>query len=279
MSRNIHYMITNNLNVSDGLVNGVIGILKQIDYNKDNCVIRVWLQFENEFVGKETRSEANYYYVKNHIPLHWVPINFMRRTIKVGKKNTSIILRRMFPLRIAEALTIHKSQGSTYTEIAVHSPHTLRNRELYVACSRVTSLSGLYFVNFDHPLNKNKINRPDICRETVKHMEIERPLKFDLLFLQDYNQYESFIFANIQSLHKYFNSIKADNCFLSSTFIFLVETWTISTDDYNIPDYKCVYRHDCSGTNRYAYGMMIYAKAHCVIGEYIFESNFHDRIL
>jgi hypothetical protein len=63
----------------------------------------------------------------------------------------------------------------------------------------------------------------------VQQLEKDKPLKFDLLFLQDYKQYETCIFSNVQSLQKYYHLITADECFLSSTFIFFIEleTWTL----------------------------------------------------
>ena len=50
-----------------------------------------------------------------------------------------------YPLKLAYAFTIHKSQGQTYEQVVLdlHS-HIFASGQLYVALSRVKTLSGLY---------------------------------------------------------------------------------------------------------------------------------------
>ena len=43
-----------------------------------------------------------------------------------------------------EALTIHKSQGGTFPNVVVHLKPGITRSQLYVACSRATSASGLF---------------------------------------------------------------------------------------------------------------------------------------
>lgn len=151
----------------------------------------------------------------------------------------------------------------------------MKRRELYVACSRVTKLSGLYFVDghFEAP----KCNKNYYGRKEIENLETNRLIKFDLQFLQDYSEkYHTFIFTNIQSLHKYFNLIKADGCITSAEFIFLEETWSLAKDQYSINDYNCIYRHDCS-INRHGFGIMIYAKNHLNNTQIIFTSNEYNN--
>ena len=49
-------MLTYNMNVRDGLVNGLIGQLQYIEYN-DNCIYRIWLKFLESWVGKKRRDK------------------------------------------------------------------------------------------------------------------------------------------------------------------------------------------------------------------------------
>jgi hypothetical protein len=52
--------------------------------------------------------------------------------------------RRQFPLRLAFAMTINKAQGQTFTRVGVHLDEPVFSHgQLYVACSRSTTPSGL----------------------------------------------------------------------------------------------------------------------------------------
>lgn len=71
----------------------------------------------------------------------------------MSKNSFSQVYRKQFPLSPAEALTIHKSQGSTYESVCVNVKKHLTRQLLYVALSRVTSLSKLFIIgSFKAPL-------------------------------------------------------------------------------------------------------------------------------
>jgi hypothetical protein len=63
-------MIASNIDIDDGLVNGLVGTLKYIewdDYATDNDlrVKRVWLHFQLNAVGKAARFKARPYIFAN----------------------------------------------------------------------------------------------------------------------------------------------------------------------------------------------------------------------
>lgn len=77
-----------------------------------------------------------------------------------------------YPIRLAWALTIHKSQGQTYESVALDlTTATFAHGQLYVALSRCTSLEGLYL---KMPVkHKDIIVEPKVIafmsrRETIK---------------------------------------------------------------------------------------------------------------
>jgi ATP-dependent exoDNAse (exonuclease V) alpha subunit len=79
----------------------------------------------------------------------WTPIEPVSLTIPQRSNGPLSVKREQFPVVVAEALTIHKSQGSTYTKAALE---VLGKRQIsrslkYVACSRATSASGLFIVS------------------------------------------------------------------------------------------------------------------------------------
>ncbi|XP_044598214.1 ATP-dependent DNA helicase PIF1-like, partial [Cotesia glomerata] len=96
LSIGIKYMVTVNIDVEDGLVNGAVGIT------------RLWLDFSDDQIGKKRRKEIPKEDHKN-----WTAIDKIMKNIQPTKKIVTII-REQFPLVPAEAITIHKSQGGTY---------------------------------------------------------------------------------------------------------------------------------------------------------------------
>lgn len=65
-------------------------------------------------------------------------------TVKVGSCT-------QYPLTLAWAITIHKSQGLTFDKIIVHSKHTFCPGQIYVALSRCTSMEGVVLDTFITP--------------------------------------------------------------------------------------------------------------------------------
>mgnify|MGYP007063903041 CR=1 FL=1 len=113
MAVGIHFMVTNNISIADGLVNGAVGVLKHIEFGCNDEVIRLWIYFNEAQVGKECR--ASFLSISRQLKLDstWTPISKVCRNIRPWEKSPAVVTRRQFPVIPAEAITIHKSQGGT----------------------------------------------------------------------------------------------------------------------------------------------------------------------
>ena len=116
-------MLRRNIDTGRGLVNGALGCVSAI--SKDSIEV-----------------------LFDHSPTSRVKIQHVKSKFQVMK--WFYVLRKLFPLILAYAITIHKSQGISFDCAIVDlSQDVFATGMAYVALSRVISLSGLYLCNFD----------------------------------------------------------------------------------------------------------------------------------
>ena len=114
-------MLTCNLNPEDGLVNGSRGTIVDID----------------------PLPVVQFY-------AHTTPITIHPHAFSQTVKNTGSLTVTQIPLRLAWAITIHKSQGMSLdcAEIDIGS-NVFEYGQAYVALSRMRSMEGLRLAAFD----------------------------------------------------------------------------------------------------------------------------------
>lgn len=131
-------------------VNGTLGVVTHLS----DDVIRVNIDGVEHSVSKETWNSIRYYYDPEER--------------KLEKEIVSSFTQ--FPLRLAWAITIHKSQGQTYQSVAIDlSEGAFVHGQTYVALSRCQSLEGLYLTS---PLRSEDIIVDQDVVEFMKHVEI-----------------------------------------------------------------------------------------------------------
>lgn len=75
--------------------------------------------------------------------------NYDRMTDKVEEEELGSF--KQFPLRLAWAITIHKSQGLTFEKAIIDAGASFAAGQVYVALSRLTSMKGLVLFSRIHP--------------------------------------------------------------------------------------------------------------------------------
>ena len=135
-------MLTSNINVSDGLVNGVFGTVLAFDGDSGSNISTIYVDFDNKEIGKQIRHARG------------VPIKRQCGLFFASKRSHVKASRKQFPLTLAWGSTIHKVQGKTVDQIVVSLKKTnFRTPGLaYVALSRVRSLQGLFILDFDEKM-------------------------------------------------------------------------------------------------------------------------------
>ena len=112
VAENAFVRLTSNIDVADGLVNGISGIIKSIVTNNQGCVTAILVQFDDKIVGEKAKASSQY---KSQYP-DAVPI--YRHGVPFQHKNITVF-RSQFPLVLAWASTIHSVQGLTVDRIVV----------------------------------------------------------------------------------------------------------------------------------------------------------------
>ncbi|CAH0384546.1 unnamed protein product [Bemisia tabaci] len=242
----IKYMITINVSVRDGLVNGAVGTLVSITYkpDQDTIIDRIWLDFgENSNVGSNARLAVRDYMKAMKLHPRLVPLSRKSVVISGSKDCRLRIVRVQFPVVPAEAMTCHKSQGQTYESVCIDfsKPGKWTRPVTYVAFSRVTSLSGLYILGEFKPPPPPKPNDPIV-------LEMER-LRKDPLQLAFWNLENKsglvIAYHNVRSFNKHSCDVKSDMWYSRADILILAETWTLPTDEIHFPGFRIAYRSDC----------------------------------
>lgn len=121
-----------------GYINGDFGTI--IDFNEQYFTIRL---DRNGCVIQCPNPEDKY--KTNQLNDYRYEMSYDEKKHKLIRSTHYIQKTTQFPIKLAYAFTIHKSQGQTYDKVILDlSSHIFAPGQLYVALSRVKSINGLY---------------------------------------------------------------------------------------------------------------------------------------
>lgn len=257
-------MLTRNIDVTDGLVNGSIGIVVGFKECAEH-VIEILVKFDSSRVGMKAR-EANSTFEGV------VPIVRYEAKFTISKQSTQEIKRCQFPLRLAWAVTIHKVQGATVKELVVSFANRFTSGQAYVALSRATSLNVFFCLDFDPD---KIIASKKVCQQMSFMLSKKKLLQEKE---RDTEDIFTFVLHNIRSLRRHMVDLRSDPIFENADVVILTETWLNELDrssTYCLNGYTLIRcdRREVSKTR--GGGVAAYVKSTC---NFEFKENSLDGI-
>ena len=125
--------IKNDKGESRRFYNGKIAIISKIADNE------IFVRFPDEEYDMQLEKET------------WKNIRYQYNNEKDKIEEEEIGTFKQYPIRLAWAITIHKSQGLTFEKAIIDAGASFAPGQVYVALSRLTSLSGLILFSRIHP--------------------------------------------------------------------------------------------------------------------------------
>ena len=224
ITENAYVRLTSNIDVADGLANGVRGIIQKIIINEDGAVNTILVKFDNEGIGQKAKASSPYNRTYGDaIPIYRHGVSFQHRNIT--------IFRSQFPLVLSWASTIHSVQGLTVDKIVVDLSKIFAAGQAYVALSRVTSLEGLQILNYNSAaIKKDKRVDTEMLRLQQRPITFVSPI-IPTLPEQDFIKISH---LNVRGYLDHIDNLKTDDVISSADVICLTETHLRKSDTIHL---------------------------------------------
>lgn len=253
-------MITKNISVADGLVNGTQGVLVGFS-DERNFPASLMLRFHDSAIGRPQKVKSGEY--KDAVPIFPDEID-----VSVGKNHAISVKMKQFPITLCFACTIHKVQGLSLDKIVVSFEGNYRAGQAYVALSRAKTLEGLYMLgSFD----AKKIKASDRVQQEMArlHQNMCPDLIEPLSILS--SKWFKVCHMNVRGLNAHFLDLAGHTVLQSGDILAITETWLEKkhhSEQFILPGYKML-RQDrmqtqgVKGSGVKGGGLAIYIREDC----------------
>ena len=264
VKKNARVMLTDNMDVCDGLTNGVMGTISGFIWERNPVtnnseVIVILVKFDSVKIGISAKKKSKFKHVcADSVPLHRIMKEFNHRDTGDNsclnqKMKTVKFQRYQFPIFLAWAVTIHKVQGMTLDGIVVDmdlKKGRYQAGQAYVALSRVRSLENLHILHY----NRIQIKSSKLVQRELNRLRDTCMIEDDAPFFHmDRNGGLNMMCLNVRGLNchkRFFSKLKefdyCDVVCLTETHLEIGSSWDIPV--WNKSHFK-VFRkdRDCHG--------------------------------
>ena len=280
---NGRYYMPVNVAINDGLVNGAIGTLMDIDLDQKKRPVTLWMKFDHQKIGVEARNRVmrNKEY-KEKCMKGWTPIIKVTKQFPTSREKVFGVINQ-FPLNYGYAFTICKSQGNN--NIGIHTvvhleKRSLMRREQYVALSRSDKLENLHIVGkFTDPWFKEEEKRKKLLKQNEKDNTNKKIVedKVHDAFQKLTDNKETLIwtplydlpsdtfkisFHNVNSLMPHLSDIQSDYSTMAADVCFFLDTRLNINDEINIEGFNRKEGIVINNEIRYPGGIEVFTKDH-----------------
>ena len=222
LKKGARVMLIQNIDTADQLTNGQQGVLEDFKYIQGSTTIDYLLvRFYNPKAGRNSRNknpQIAYKYPE------CIKIEKSTWTYTLGKKlSSSTATLRQFPIRLAKAITAHKSQGQTFHEpmtCSLQLGEIFSANQGYVRCGRAQTIKQVFIPDKFEP---NKIYTSKDCIEEDNRMTARSINKNPIPWFSDTKQIR-LAHVNIAGLNYHYLDLKHDPTLTKADLLHLSES-------------------------------------------------------
>ena len=224
-------MLTDNIDVCDGLTNGALGTVTNIIPGQtSSSIFAVLVKFDHTKAGLEAKRKSKY----KHVCPDSVPIVRVTKEFTIHDRQTLKFQRTQFPLFLSWAVTIHKVQGMTLDAIVVDMEKCKGKYQAgmaYVAFSRVREFENLHIVSYD----RNQIKASPVVNEEMTRLREKCSVPRKPSFLEpNRDQCVTICCLNVRGIRSHSKMLCKLKEFKHSDILCLTETHMESRLEWNI---------------------------------------------